>query len=161
MQADKGAKKIRWLMLTALAVSISSVIGCTPRYQGPEYLMSPRQSAPQPVYNRVTFARPPEVMPPRSLRFKNAPMMSPMIHLEVTDESMEATIKKLASLNHYRSYTAASIADKNISVDALGTVDEIADKISIEADVYISVDHANHEIRALPPKRTTKATLYK
>ncbi len=146
--------------VSIFTISILSLLsGCTPRYTGPEYLTSPRQIAPQPVYNRVTIARPPEVLPSRSITFKNAPKVSPMLHLEVNDVSLENAARELGSLAHYRTYTAAAVADKNISIDGLGTIDELADMISKEADVYVSVDHGNHEIRVLPPKKTS-AKLY-
>ena len=106
------------------------VSGCTPHYTGPEYLTAPRQLAADPVYNRITIARPPEVLPTRRVTFKNAPAVAPIIHLEVNDVSLESATKELGSLAHFRTYTAAAVADRTISLDAVGTIDELADSIS-------------------------------
>ncbi len=156
-----GANAVKNFLCRLLG--LISVIGiasaCTPRYTGPEYLTTPRQTPPQPVYNRVMMARPAEVLPSRKVTFQNAPKTSPILHLEVNNVSLEQATRELGSLARYRTYTAAAVADKNISLDGVGTIDELADTLGREAEVYVSVDHGNHEIRVLPPKKTS-AKLY-
>lgn len=116
------------------------------------YLVATRRVPPEPVYNRVFLARPPEVMPAKEMEFTNAPRVLPVIHLELKAVTLETVAQTLGGSARYRSYCAASIADKKFSIDALGTIDELADIISKKADVYVSVDHANREVRFLPQR---------
>lgn len=136
-----------------LLITLCLVCGCfeASKFDGDKaYLVATRQTAPEPVYNRVFMARPPEVMPAREVEFMNAPRVLPVIHLELKAVTLETVAQTLGGSARYRSYCAASIADKKFSIDALGTIDELADIISKKADVYVSVDHANREVRFLP-----------
>jgi len=55
----------------------------------------------------------------------------------------------LAAISRYSSYTAPSIALEKISVDNLGTIDELAQIIGSKAHVQVIVDHPNKEVRFL------------
>lgn len=114
-----------------------------------QFLTTTRQLAPEPVYNRVTMARPPEVLPVREVMYEGAPRVLPVIHLDLKGVTLETVAQTLAGSARYRSYCAAAIANRKFSIDALGTIDELADSISKKANVYVSVDHVNREVRFL------------
>lgn len=141
------------------SVLVAGAIGCGPTssVEKPrkEFLVTTRQHAPEPVYNRVTMARVPEVLPAREVVYDNAPRVLPVIHLELKGVTLETVSQTLAGSARYRSYCAASIANKKFSIDALGTIDELADIISKKANVYVSVDHVNREVRFLPSRKQT------
>lgn len=136
-----------------LVLALITLQGCYSSINSPEYLTATRTTAPQPVYNRVFLARPPEVLPTSKISNKGSQRVEPVYQLQASSETVENVAKQLAKACRYRSYTAASVADKKITVETLGTVDELADTIGREAGVYVSVDHANRELRVLPPRK--------
>jgi hypothetical protein len=149
MQVNKLTKKYLLVFL------VLNFWGCT-EIRSPEYLQAARTEAPQPVYNRVFMARPPQVLPStKNIENKGSPV-DPVFQLEASDETVENVVRQLGKAARYRTYTAASVADIKISIESLGTIQELTDTISSAAGVYISVDSANRELRVLPPKRNKK-----
>ena len=161
MQVDK-MKLFYTLIYTVLLCGCAQTeAGHTPKAERETFLIASHQLPGDPVYNRVFMARPPEVMPKRGDE-KVVPDASiiPVIHLDVQNSNLESVARTLADSMRYRSYTAASIANKKFSIDALGTIDELADTISNKAGVYVSVDHGNKELRVLPLKTKASPQLY-
>lgn len=138
----------RSILIIAISL-LSAALGCVPADKGQHYLVSERQIAPEPVYNRVMMARPPEVLPAREVNYEGSPKLLPVIHLELKNVTLETIAQTLAGSARYHSYTAASIAKKKLSIDSLGTIDELANTISNKAGIYVSVDHINREVRFL------------
>jgi hypothetical protein len=55
----------------------------------------------------------------------------------------------LAATARYSSYTASSIADENITIESIGTIDELGIEIGILAGIHVVVDHKHKEVRFL------------
>jgi hypothetical protein len=72
-----------------------------------------------------------------------------VFHLALKNATLEETARVLAATSRYSSYTAPSIASEKISVDNLGTIDELAQIIGSKAHVQVVVDHQNKEVRFL------------
>lgn len=145
---DLGVREI------ALLVLLVGVSGCMrgpkpyePRQDRKVYSIAVRQVAPEPVYKRVRQGYLPEPLPARTVRASNAPLILPVIHLDVQDVTLEEAAKVLASSARYSSYCASSIAAQRLSLSTLGTIDELATKIARTANVQVVVDHNNHEVR--------------
>lgn len=142
------------LSLTA-ATLVLTLAGCSSRpgitnsERGHAYRVSFRQLPPEPVYNRVSFSQLPEVMPSRDLPNSDAGVISPMVHLDLKNSTLEEASSVLAAVSRYTSYCASSIAKQRISMNTLGTVDELADQISKEANIKVVVDHDARQVRFL------------
>jgi hypothetical protein len=72
-----------------------------------------------------------------------------VFHLSLKNATLEETARVLAATARYSSYAAPSIASERISVDNLGTIDELAAIIESKAHVQVFIDHQNKEVRFL------------
>jgi hypothetical protein len=138
--------------LIMLAVIIAAS-GCSthdmPTSERKLFGISVRRNEPQPVYKRTRLAYLPAPLPvARSLR-TSPPLILPVMHFELADASLEEAAKLLGDTSRYSSYCASTIADKRISLTALGTIDELAQAIAKIAKIETVVDHHNREIRFL------------
>ena len=131
-------------------------IGCAP--QGKEWTADEthrvfrpaiRQLPPDPVYNRLTKVYLPEVLPTKAEITTERPLVLPIIHLSLKEDSLDQAAKLLAQSARYNAYCSSSIASKKISLEVLGTIDELADEIAKTAAVKTVVDHINREVRFL------------
>ena len=119
------------------------------------FMPSVRTAAPEPVYSRTRWVRPPEVLPQRDLpdgqssQLADSPSIRPVFQLTLSNATLEETARVLAATARYSSYTAPSIAKDKISVKNLGTLDELARIIESKARVQVVVDHQNREVRFL------------
>ena len=119
------------------------------------FMPSVRTSAPEPVYARTRWVRPPEVLPQRdsagqeTVGLQESPSLRPVFQLSLKNATLEETARVLAATARYSSYTAPSIAKDKISVTNLGTIDELARTIESKARVQVVVDHQNREVRFL------------
>ena len=119
------------------------------------YMPSVRTTAPEPVYARTRWVRPPDVLPERdssdgkSASLGESPSLRPVFQLSLKNATLEETARVLAATARYSSYTAPSIAKDKISVTNLGTIDELARTIESKARVQVVVDHQNREVRFL------------
>ena len=114
--------------------------------------ISVRKHEPQPVYKRTRLAYLPAPIPVARTYNSTAPLILPVIHFELADASLEEAAKVLGQTARYSSYCASTIAEKRISITALGTVDELAQAIAKSAKIETVVDHHNREIRFLADK---------
>lgn len=116
--------------------------------------ISVRRHAPQPVYKRTRLVHLPAPIPENIASNSSAPLILPVIHFEIVDASLEDAAKILGQSARYSIYCASTVADKRITLTALGTVDELADQIGKIAKVETIVDHHNHEVRFLARKES-------
>ena len=107
-----------------------------------------QQLAPQPVYNRLRNVELPYVMPPQNVETAGEKYF-PVVHLELKNARLEEAAAALADLARYHSYCSGSIADRRISVNTLGTLDELAAEIETKSKIKVVVDHDNRAIRFL------------
>jgi len=108
------------------------------------------------VYARTRWVRPPDNLPMRDRpgaaeepAVQVAPRIRSVFHLSLKNSTLEETARVLAATSRYSSYTAPSIASEKISVDNLGTIDELARIIESKAHIQVVVDHQNKEVRFL------------
>jgi hypothetical protein len=117
------------------------------------FLSAVRTHGPEPVYSRTRWVLPPETLPAREDTSGRAssegPTLRPVFHLALKGTTLEETARVLAAMARYSSYTAPSIAKNKISVQNLGTIDELARIIERTAKVKVVVDHVNREVRFL------------
>lgn len=107
-----------------------------------------QQLAPEPVYNRLRWVQLPSVMPPENIEASSEKYF-PVVHLELKSARLDEAAKTLASLSRYHSYCAATIADRRISINALGTMDELAARIADQEKIEVVVDNDGKEVRFL------------
>lgn len=107
-----------------------------------------RQLAPDPVYNRIKVSYLPEVLPPRDVETSpDAPKVFPVIHLDLKNVTLETATQTIAATARYRSFCSGIVAKNKVTINTLGTIDELAAELSKKADVTVVVDHDNREIR--------------
>ena len=143
------------LLLGGCILSCILIAGCGPSMKEwepdkkkPEvFSISRTQLAPQPVYSRTRWVHPPSPLPPRDLPDSEAETIHPVFHLQLQDVTLEEAARVLAATSRYGSYCASTIADKKISVNSLGTTEELANIISKQAGIEVVVDHANRQVR--------------
>jgi len=143
----------------ATALSLVFMSGCgaaahqIPQKAPKSYIVADRQLAPEPVYSRLRYAQPPEMLPARDIRrASSAPAIMPVFHLEVNNVTLEELTKLLAESARYQAYCSGLVADKRVSINSLGTLDELAKELSASADVHVIVDHENRFVRVLAGK---------
>lgn len=118
-----------------------------------------RQLAPEPVYSRTRWVQLPEVLPAsganalkpaKSRQALEKPMMFQVINFELDDGTLKEAAQMLAASSRYQAFCDPSFAEKKISINMLGTIHEIANKISEASGVDILIDHTNREVRFVP-----------
>jgi|688.fasta_scaffold40682_4 hypothetical protein len=150
-------------IIAALVVSLAACGGGVKPYDPSAskartlFLPSMRTVGPEPVYSRTRWTQPPEVLPQRerpgtsdSDLAKAGPPLRPVFQLNLKNVSMEEAARVLAATSRYQSYTDPSIAKQKITIENLGTIDELARLIERKAQVQVVVDHAGREVRFLP-----------
>lgn len=144
------------------------VLGCYPGQKAYDphagkrsvFLASVRQTAPEPVYNRLRWVHPPESLPDRDVRgaeaeaFQSAPPIRPVYHMTLKNASLLDASRVLAATARYEAFCAPSISEQKISIDNLGTIDELGSRISSLADINVVVDHDGRTVRFLAPEVT-------
>jgi len=108
-----------------------------------------RQVPPQPVYNRLRWVHLPEVLPVSSLS-SSAPAILPVFHLVLKNATLEDAAHTLAAMTRFDSYCSSSLADRKITIDRLGTLDELAAEIAVAAGITVQIDRASETVRFLP-----------
>lgn len=121
------------------------------------FLPSVRRNAPDVVYARTRWVRPPDVLPLREKtnsdtedRLQGSPMLRSVFHIVLKNSTLEETARVLAATARYSSFTAPSIASNKISIENLGTIDELGRIIESKAQIRVIVDHENKVVRFMP-----------
>jgi hypothetical protein len=131
-----------------------------------EWYYPTRQDSPEVVYNRLKEVRPPEPIPEPPQTTRPAPVMVPVVQLDFENTSLERAANVMGEAYRYTAHCAPSVAQRTISIRAVGTLDELAQRIGAKTGVRIVVDHQNREIRVLggsgkPAPRAPEAQLPK
>ena len=118
-----------------------------------------RQLAPEPVYNRTRWVQLPEVLPATGANTLKSnkrradleqPMMFSVINFELENGTLKEAAQMLAASSRYQAFCDPSFANKSINIKMLGTIHEIANKISEASGVDVLIDHTNREVRFVP-----------
>ena len=113
------------------------------------YKISTRRLPPQPTYNRLRWVNL-ESLPSRDITTDAAPMLSPVIQFEARNTNLEEAAKMLAATAQYSSFCASTIATQKITLNRLGTIDELGEAISHQAGIKVVVDHEGRSVRFFP-----------
>ena len=142
----------------AFTLCLSAMLGCSARAPASSerklFGISVQRYAPQPVYKRTRLVHLPSPLPEPNAQSSAAPLILPVIHFEIVDASLEEAAKILGKTSRYSAYCASTVADKHITLTALGTVDELAEQIAKIAKIETIVDHHNREVRFLARKES-------
>jgi len=113
------------------------------------YSVAYRQIPPQPTYGATRWVRPPTTFPSRKFEDRSSSYVSPVVHYKVTEAPLKEAALVLAAITRYKSYCSSAIADQKVTIDTLGTLDELAQEIEVLTGIKVVVDHDNKEIRFL------------
>lgn len=145
------------IVLAAIVVAIVAFAGCSSKNPDPAsdrfYGPATRQVAPDPVYNPIRSVRPPQVTPTRQVKSAAGPVIEPVIHLTLQQTPICEAIQVLTAATRYRLYCSSLVAKQVVSIDALGTLGELASKIENQSKVVVVIDHENEEVRVLGSNR--------
>ena len=126
-------------------------IGCSEAAKVPPpkppiiYSVATQQYAQEPVYSRIRYVYLPEPIPSSSAPL--GPEIPHQFNFKVKSVPLSKAAKILASLSSYDSYCSGSIADRRLTLQKTGTVDELAEAIAQQAQIRVVVDHQNREVR--------------
>ncbi len=140
---------------SVLAMSLGACGGVATKDWSPDrpktaYSVAYRKTAPPPVYNRLRWVHLPETMPERETAESTAPSIFPVFHLDLKNASLEEASQALAASARYDSYCASDLAHRKISLNRLGTLDELAQEIASSSGITVQVDHDMKTVRFLP-----------
>lgn len=124
------------------------------------FSVATRQLSPPPTYSRLRWVRPPEVIPSDPRGEATAPAIVPVMQLEIKDTSLEDVARMLASAAQYSSYCSSLIAKQTLTLNRLGTIDELGDEIQKAAQIRVVIDHGTRQIRFLAEHAPTAPRLY-
>jgi hypothetical protein len=151
-------RRITTILVALTLAGCSGVKEYEPNEKAGRTLFMPvvRSAAPEPVYARTRWVRPSDNLPNRDRpgaaedpALQSSPRLRSVFHLNIKNSSLEETARVLAATSRYSSYTAPSIAAEKITVDNLGTIDELARIIEGKAHIQVVIDHQNKEVRFL------------
>jgi hypothetical protein len=158
-------------LIAAIGLTLSAcgptVKEWSPDRQKVGYAQAYRQLPPQPVYNRLRWVYAPEVLPARETSSESsAPTIMPVFHLDLKNATLEEAARTLAATTRFSSYCSSTIADRKISINRLGTVDELAGEIAGAAGITVQIDRQSQTVRFLPklapqPEFTTEESSQK
>jgi hypothetical protein len=143
-------------LISILLVAGTSILGCSVPHHATlagtkTYHVAHRQLAPDPVYNRLRWVHLPEMYP--SMLYKadeERPRYFPVYHFSIKNRPLCHAASQLAGTARYSSYCSSILRSEKITVETLGTIDEIAEAIeAANAIVRVIVDHENREVRFL------------
>lgn len=144
------------LIIAVTALTTLGVAGCsstTKEWQAKKqrtvFSVAHKQVGDEPVYNRLRWTHLPSTLPSESLPNKVGPSIMPVFHLHLKNDSLDKAAQALASTARYKSYCASTIASKKITLERLGTIDELAVELEKAAGVKVVVDHETKEVRLL------------
>lgn len=148
----------RFLLSLGLGLVISACSSTTssvPKETTELHMPLLKTLAPPPTYSRTRWVRPPDLLPQRDLpgreiyKLEGTPSLRPIFSLSLHKTPLEETARILAATARYSSYTAPSIAAKKISLQSIGTIDELGEKVAEIAGIHVVVDHEHKEVRFL------------
>ena len=111
--------------------------------------MATRQLPPEPVYNPVTWVRPPQIAPTRKYEASRAPLVLPVMEFSIDNAPLSEAVLVLAAPTRYATYCSSTVADQRLSLTMVGTMPEIAQEIEAKTGVRVIIDHTNREVRFL------------
>ena len=113
------------------------------------FRVSMRQVAPDPNYNRLGWGQPEDPIITVKVTDEQKPYINPVFHLDLKNATLEETARILGSMAKYSAYCSSLLAESKITINSLGTLDELASEISRNAGINAVVDHENREVRFL------------
>ena len=113
------------------------------------FRVSMRQVAPEPVYSRIGWGQPPDPLITVKGTDEPTPYVTPVFHLDLKNATLEEASRILGSMSKYETYCSSVLAEQKITINSLGTLDELAREISQSAGIQAVVDHENREVRFL------------
>ena len=145
---------MRVIKRLAILFSVSiCFVACSSHVEVPQpevFSLATRQLPPEQTYSRLRWVRPAEVLPAARIKEDSSHVqMFPISHYSVKNMKLKEAILVFAALNRYKSHCAASIADKSISLDIVGTQHEIARAIEQVAGISVFINHEKKTVRFL------------
>lgn len=140
---------LHYALLTVVIALVSwGCAGSAPVEPPRSHHIARRQLPPEPVYNRLRWVQVPGTVPAAGRTFSpDRPRVLPVVELSLQGATLDEAASVLASSARYSSYCASTIAKDQISFQALGTIDELAQKIADQAGIRAVVDHDNRQVR--------------
>ncbi len=113
------------------------------------YSVSFRQTAPQPTYNRLRWVYSPEVLPERTVKSSEGAVrdVKPVFHMNLKDVPLDEAALVLAGTSRYTSVCQTTQCSQKVSINTLGTIDELAKELTKKSGVQFFVDHSHREVR--------------
>ncbi len=111
------------------------------------FFHSVRQLPPEPVYNRLTYVRPPSPLPGESSPSASADTLRPRIQLEIANSTLERAAGALAGSIGYQAFVDPAIASVPYSCSMSGSLDVLASQMAGQTNSDVVVDNEQRQIR--------------
>lgn len=146
-------------VVTALCLSMTGCYYKTKDYEPNRHekllLPSARSFGPEPVYSRLRWVHPPDLLPAREIPgsvdadLENVPNYRPVFQMVIKNGTLQEISRVLAATARYTSYCAPSISENKLTIESLGTIDELGQTVARKAGIKVVIDHTNHAVQFL------------
>lgn len=148
------AEILKYSRVALAAAACALLGGCGPAMKEWEpnrtpraYLISYRQTAPQPTYNRLHWVHSPDLLPSKELPEASPERVMPVFHLELKNTPVDEAALVIAGTSRYSAKCSSSDCRKKVSLNVLGTTDELAEELARKSGMRVIVDHEQGEVR--------------
>ena len=111
------------------------------------YIISYRQTPPQRVYNRLRWVNSPDLLPSKELPESAAQRIEPVYHVQLKSTPVDEAALIIAGTARYTSRCSSSDCKQKVSINSLGTTEELAEELARQSGMRVVVDDTKGEIR--------------
>lgn len=111
------------------------------------FFHSVRQLPPEPVYNRLSYVRPPDPLPDEAAPSASADTLRPRIQLEIANSTLGRAAGALASSIGYQVFVDPEIASLPYSCNMSGSIEVLANNMAEQVNADVVVDNEQRQIR--------------
>ena len=136
-------------LLTLVVAGCSSTAVNNKTIERKTYTVAYRPYAPEPVYNRLRWVYSPDHLPSKDIATPKSDKgsMAPVVHYRVKNAPLPEAIMILADVLRYSGECPDSLASVRVTLNTLGTADELASEISRVSGEQVVIDHRERVVR--------------
>lgn len=135
--------KLRLALLVTTALLLSA---CTKTTSKPRLELAPvtRQTAPELAYATSKWVQPEQPIPGQVSN--NTPLLSPEFCLELESATLKEALHALSQSIGYGVDVPASLAGRKVSLNKVGTMEQLLDALAKQASVMARINHQTRRI---------------
>ncbi len=135
-------------LLPLLALTLASCSSTEQPVVVEYYPVSYRQLPPEPVYSRITLSHLPQ--PVGTKRAVSAPMLSPVLMVDLPHSDLREAVEALAQALGYRTEYPRGLLSRPVSIKMEGRIDQLIREVEKQAQVIIVLNHDERRVIVSP-----------